>query len=132
MVVINGTTGINTIQDNTITSAKIVDGSIVTSDMATSATSIGVGQTWQDVTASRALGVTYTNTTGKPIYVVARLDSVAGNAQFNFAINGSIISSYAIGTNYSNIMHFIVPNGHTYAINLQANTGTLGKWTELR
>lgn len=29
--------------------------------------SIGVNQTWQDVTASRTIGVTYTNTTGKPI-----------------------------------------------------------------
>ena len=30
---------------------------------------IGVGQTWQNVTASRSAGVTYTNTTGKPIMV---------------------------------------------------------------
>lgn len=31
---------------------------------------IGVGQTWQNVTASRAFGVTYTNTTGKPIVLM--------------------------------------------------------------
>ncbi len=31
---------------------------------------IGVGQTWQDVTSSRASGVTYTNSTGKPITAV--------------------------------------------------------------
>ena len=30
---------------------------------------IGVGQTWQDVTSSRALDTVYTNSTGKPIQV---------------------------------------------------------------
>lgn len=32
-------------------------------------TSIGYGQTWQSVTAGRTSGTTYTNTTGKPIFV---------------------------------------------------------------
>ena len=32
----------------------------------------GVGQTWKDLTASRVLGTTYTNTTGKPIVVCVR------------------------------------------------------------
>jgi hypothetical protein len=34
-VIINGTTGIDTVQDNTVTSAKIVNASIVTADAAT-------------------------------------------------------------------------------------------------
>ena len=30
---------------------------------------IGVGQTWQDMTSSRAVNVTYQNTTGRPIFI---------------------------------------------------------------
>ncbi len=37
--------------------------------VAANAVGIGIGQTWQDLTASRTIGVTYTNTTGKPIFV---------------------------------------------------------------
>ena len=48
---------------------------------------IGVGQTWQDVTASRALGVTYTNTTGKPIHVIAGIFSTNVGTQ-SATVNG--------------------------------------------
>jgi len=41
--------------------------------------SIGYSQTWQDVTASRAAGTTYTNTTGRPITAII---TVNNNASF--------------------------------------------------
>ena len=53
----NGTAGQSLVSDG--------DGSF---SWATSG-GIGVGQTWTDVTASRAFSVTYTNTTGKPIKI---------------------------------------------------------------
>jgi hypothetical protein len=37
---------------------------------ATAMSSVGYGQTWQDVTGSRTAGTTYYNTTGKPIQVM--------------------------------------------------------------
>jgi hypothetical protein len=40
-VVINGTTGIDTIQDNTVTTAKIVNGTIVQADLATNVAGTG-------------------------------------------------------------------------------------------
>jgi hypothetical protein len=46
MLVINADTGVSLVQDGTITSAKIVDGTVVTGDMATSATSTGGWYPW--------------------------------------------------------------------------------------
>ena len=40
---------------------------------------VGIDQTWLDLTGSRAAGVTYTNTTGKPIMVNVVIDSVLSN-----------------------------------------------------
>ena len=38
-------------------------------DKTTNSYALGVGQTWQNVTASRGLITTYTNSTGRPIMV---------------------------------------------------------------
>lgn len=39
----------------------------------------GLGQTWQELTASRAIGVTYVNSSSKPIEVAVRIISNTGN-----------------------------------------------------
>ena len=89
---------------------------------ATSAmSSLGYGQTWQNVTGSRALGTTYYNTTGKPITVMMVTNA---SANYTFAI-GSMSVVFQSG-NYP--ITFIVPAGMSYSI-----TGSsLGTWTELR
>ena len=93
---------------------------------------IGVGQTWTDVTASRALTTTYTNTTGKPIFV-----SVYNSGSPNAGYTNLIIGGINLGRNgalaiQSGTMHGtvsgIVPSGITYSA-----TGTgLVSWMELR
>ena len=50
-----------------ITSTNILDATLVQGDFDTSVIPIGVGQTWQNVTSSRAIGTIYTNSTGRPI-----------------------------------------------------------------
>jgi len=45
---------------------------------------IGVGQTWQDMTASRSSGATYTNSTGKPITASVNLREVGDSAAAAF------------------------------------------------
>jgi hypothetical protein len=72
---------------------------------------LGVGQTWQDVTASRTAGVTYTNTTGKPIVVVFEgSNSTSGRKIY---LNGfAVVSLSTAGVNQSYVL--IVPNGYTY------------------
>lgn len=85
--------------------------------------SIGVGQTWQDVSGSRVVGTTYTNSTGKPIQI-----SVVSTANaWGVTINGA---SLITGGLYSSAIwvHIIIPNGATYAL----SSGTIGKWLELR
>lgn len=83
---------------------------------------IGVGQTWQDVTASRVSGTTYTNTTGKPIQVY-----VNGNGTGSpvVVVNGVQIAYDTV--NYFVPPTFIVPNGATYSV-----TVAISKWSELR
>jgi len=86
---------------------------------------LGVGQTWQDVTASRTSGVTYTNTTGKPIQV-----NVSGGATgWLYAYVGGIktgetysYSGYSVGS-----LTFVVKEQQTYYV-----TGTRNSWFELR
>ncbi len=91
---------------------------------------LGVGQTWLNVTSSRTTGVTYTNTTGKPIQVfIAYYD---GGNKATFTINGIDInytttSTYRQSMSYS----FIVPNNCTYKFN-GTSVVTAGIWLELR
>lgn len=95
---------------------------------------LGIGQTWQDVTTSRALGTTYTNSTGKPIHVCVSVAIVAGNA-VQLSV-GSVVVAQCSGNSatiiYANI-NAIVPNGQTYnASFFVGSSATLAKWSELR
>lgn len=90
--------------------------------------SIGVGQTWQDVTGSRVVGTTYTNTTGKPI-LVSPIATAYGGVWIK--VNGTTISRQ--GSSNSGIGAFywtpqaIVPNGTSYSFG-----GSLDNCYELR
>lgn len=85
---------------------------------------VGYGQTWQDVTASRALGVTYTNTTGRPIqlYITGDLNDTT------ITVGGVplLARDYSGGT----FICLIIPVGATYT--LSATGSSDRKWMELR
>ena len=86
---------------------------------------IGVGQTWQDVSGSRAQNTNYTNSTGKPIMVSI---VVANGSTDSGAI---IVDSVGVGAESNAGLvpsQFIVPNGSVYLIN---SAGILA-WSELR
>ena len=92
---------------------------------------IGVGQTWQDVTSSRVLGTTYTNSTGKPIMVNIDQQPNPAYTYFQFFINSTRVASLGANSTYSvypNFTGIIVPNGAAYSV----SGGTLNKWFELR
>lgn len=81
----------------------------------------GIGQTWQDMTSQRALGITYTNSTGKPITVV-----LATNSSGNYTINIGGVAIIFYSGNYP--MTFIIPTGSTYLF-----TGaSFVRWAEIR
>lgn len=94
---------------------------------------LGVGQTWSNVTASRAIGTTYTNTTGRPIFIAIRLVSTgSGNTSSDLLVDGLNISANTRTQAGEPSTHFaIVPTGSTYMVATVVNT-TIGGWMELR
>lgn len=93
--------------------------------------SIGVGQTWQDVTGSRVIGTTYTNTTGKPIMVAITITQTSqGTSKLLVdSIDNQLASTVASGV--LNLVAIIRNNG-TYSVANVYGGATLNKWMELR
>lgn len=92
--------------------------------------SIGFGQTWQDLTGSRALSTTYYNTSPKPIQVIIGYTGAISTP--SILINGlSIFANTLANAGYQCQVSFLVPVGSTYRIN-PASSETISKWLELR
>jgi len=90
---------------------------------------IGVGQTWQIV--SRASGVTYTNTTGKPITAVVNIrDSGNYNPVTAFVGATRVIYNHDLTGGAGSSLTFIIPAGSTYKSDYSPNP--LESWVELR
>ena len=94
----------------------------------------GVGQTWQDVAASRASGVTYTNSTGRPIEVLIGVYDNSGSGLGNFYINDTLV--VYVGNSSSNqtfdSISAVIPNGSTYKFVQGSSSATFNFWNELR
>ena len=104
--------------------------------------SIGIGQTWQEVTSERHTGVTYTNTTGRPIFISVYMNSNAqgGSSAVEIFVDGKLISGQYAGR-MSGITVFlsacaIVPFGSTYSVKtartLDGSYQDASIWMELR
>jgi hypothetical protein len=91
---------------------------------------IGIGQTWQDVTGSRAHSTSYQNTTGRAI-LVAISCSTGTDRDFQVSSNGVTWINVATIDNTGSQVPFsvIVPNGWYYMI---SGSVTLTRWSELR
>ena len=94
-------------------------------------------RSWVNVSSSRFIGVTYTNSTGHEIEVDARAWGV-GNCVAGFYINGS---SILVGYNYHNNStgyamcdaYATIPDGATYRLTNDGQSGVqLAGWYELR
>lgn len=116
--------GAVSIDSNNIAKIDAVNAALALKANTADLKEIGVGQTWQDVTASRSVGVAYTNSTGKPIYLYVRMSLGAYDLQLT--INGTIYFNMS-NNNGRGSVQAIVPNGSTYAI-----TGAFNVWNELR
>lgn len=115
--------GAVSIDSNNIAKSDVVNAALELKANTADLKEIGVGQTWQDVIASRVLGTTYTNSTGKPIMV--SYTSYSGGLIFINSVEIAKSSTGAVSTSYT----FIVPNGATYKI----SDGAMGThWKELR
>lgn len=92
---------------------------------------VGAGQTWQDVSGSRSVSTTYTNSTGKPIQVniVAAHNNTL--TPLNLIIGGvtvASVSNQSGGVSQAMSMSGIVPDGTDYSVTGQG----LSTWLELR
>ena len=116
-------------------SAPSVAGSTTISLPAFTGIAMIIG-TWQDVTASRALGTTYTNSTGNAIFVSVYATTGTGAGTIKYTINSVDIGVQGISAGASctmrNTLTFIVPNGATYSVTGVAGTNTLTSWFEIR
>jgi hypothetical protein len=91
--------------------------------------SLGYGQTWQDLTASRALSTTYYNTTGRPIQVSIYCAASGANI-LSLTVNSVVIANLVSQTTFASLVSGIIPPGASYSAAM-ANSTTL-KWNELR
>ena len=96
---------------------------------------LGVGQTWQSLTGSRALNTTYQNTTGRPISVsVVTQPGGDQTSSFEVSPNSNMSSSVVISRqrdiNGPTTDSGIIPNNIYYRLNL--GSGFISTWAELR
>lgn len=128
----NGTSAITGVSPSTSGNVLTSNGTAWTSAPAGG---IGIGQTWQDVTGSRAISTSYTNSTGKPIQV--SVNARSSTAAFIQASVGGVtlIGSDNAGSSGPRLfISFIVPNSTSYSITLSAGSLVSGslQWAELR
>lgn len=84
---------------------------------------LGHGQSWVDVTSQRSVGVTYTNTTGRPIQILLDFVRPTASWSLNVVIDG--LTSNGAGGYCP-----IIPPGSTYMVS--ASGINTVKWRELR
>ena len=96
---------------------------------------IGNNQTWWNMTASRAVNTTYTNTTGRPIQVVVAMHSTATSTATLIINNAlTIIGNGGTAGTYLSV-GAIIPHGTTYKATTDGGTPSLASansWQELR
>jgi hypothetical protein len=132
------TTPLGRAQGGTGLSAAGANGNVLTSDgtnWASSASqSIGLQQTWQDVLASRAIGTTYTNTTGRPIFVIICASASSLNGTFGITINGTLVYAGNSAPNSGIVtVSALIPPSATYLVTVTGGSMLApGNWNELR
>jgi len=91
------------------------------------------GETWNDVSSSRSLGTTYTNSNSYPILVNVTISDTVVNQVHYFTVNGLVVASTYVGSNLNSenmFMSAIVPPGKTYIVSV-ASGGSISTWCEL-
>ena len=86
-----------------------------------------LGQTWKNVMSKRALGITYTNSTGKPIMVAISWKSSSGAVAVT--VGGMLIVTGTATSTSTFTTSFIVPNSTTYVV---GGGNSFVNWSELR
>jgi len=106
-----------------------------------SGSGLGVGQTWTNVSSSRSIGVsgaagtTYTNNTGKPIYLSVYPQLFNGSTYIDLYVGGVLVARSTQTQSTANQYAFvtaIVPDGSSYYASTNSTSVTITNWYELR
>lgn len=129
-----GTTDTQTLTNKTINGSQLVAGSVTATQLATAVNPLGAGQTWQ--TPTRSAGVTYTNSTGRPIAVLISINSASVSTSAVLYINSTIFMNISWNHNMGSIssgvpIFAVIPTGATYLLDTYGGWG-LNLWSELR
>lgn len=113
--------------NNTITSASASDALTAAQGKILGDRDFGIGQTWQNVTSSRAANTTYTNTTNRPIMVSIYANSP--NITYTIKVGGVVANQSMMESQWYNprTLQAIVPPGASYIFN-----AAFEYWAELR
>jgi hypothetical protein len=121
--------------NNSVGTAEIIDANVTSAKLETLVKPVGVGQTWQDLTSSRAAGTTYTNSTGRPITVaVTPYHANAGQAQLS--VSGVVVGRQraSIGggpnVNLETQLMAIVPSGSSYTVTVGSGALEFGQGSQ--
>ena len=94
---------------------------------------LGINQAWNDVTASRAIGVNYTNNTASPIalsiFCWAPTANGYGGDMFVLVDGKWGDDVHSVNADGHLTIHTIVPSGSTYSLQ---GVSAMYKWLELR
>ena len=96
--------------------------------------SIGVGQTWQDMTSERASGTDYINDTGRPIMIsLYTTQNNSTDRKLEIFVDSLLVYRGHMGTSTTTGAEgfgatSIIPAGSTYCVTF----GELQSWFELR
>jgi len=104
--------------------------SATTATTATNATNIlGSSQSYGNYAGSRSFGTTYTNSTGKPIWVWYSSNGATGGAVTTAYVDGNIACYTHMDLYPRAFAGFVVPIGSTYSI---SSNSSIYYWLELR
>ena len=141
LAVANGGTGAATLNANNVllgngtgalqVVAPSTSGNVLTSNGTTwvsqASSAISIGTTWTNYTSSRSLNTTYTNTTGKPIFVSIYLQVNGGASVASLTVAGSVIANNNLGGGSGGFTIFAaIPSGATYS----AGGASISSWYE--
>jgi hypothetical protein len=120
--------------NNTLTSTSTTQALTAAQGKVLNDQAFGVGQTWQDFTGSRSSGVTYTNTTGKPIMI--SVIATGRDAAVTIYVGSVLVATQTDiydATNNASTGSTIVPAGATYTVISTNKWGVnVTSWAELR
>lgn len=93
---------------------------------------VGVGQTLQNLTASRLFRTTYTNSTGRPIVVYVSGLTTTTNGGLSISLNGQYVAFSTDPGPVGSVVavNALIPDGSTYLVT--STFVSLSYWQELR